>query len=143
MQTVTRSGSKAFLVPTLGVRALLVSDVQGGRTAHRLARCGSHVEVAQTLDLALERLRSDALGYDLFVMDCDGYGGMAGGERAVALLIAAEAKMRVMLVSQDFDSPALPFGQRTAVCLPTASGDEDFRRGFDHVLRDRVPMTVM
>jgi hypothetical protein len=128
---------------SMGVRVLLLSDVQGGRTAHRLACCGSHVDVAETLDLALARLRHDPMGYDLFVMDCDSYGGISGGETAVSSLIAAEAKMRVILVSRDFDEPALPFGRRTAVCLPTGVGDDDFRRGFDHVLRDRVPTAIM
>jgi hypothetical protein len=127
----------------MGIRVLLLSDVHGGRTAHRLACCGSHVDVEETLDLALARLRRDPMGYDLFVMDCDGFGGMSGGELAVASLIASEAKMRVMLVSRDFDEPALPFGRRTAVCLPTGAGDEEFRRGFDHVLRDRLPTAVM
>jgi hypothetical protein len=143
MQTAIGSGSRAFPVQPLGIRVLLLSDVHGGRTARRLACCGSHVDVEDTLDLALARLRHDPMGYDLFVMDCDGYGGLSGGEHAVSSLIASEAKMRVMLVSRDFDEPALPFGRRTAVCLPSAVGDEDFRRGFDHVLRDWVPTTVM
>jgi hypothetical protein len=137
------SGSRTFSPQTTGVRVLLLSDVPGGRTANRLARCGSHVDVEGSLDLALTRVCQDPLGYDLFVMDCDGYGGISGGEEAVSSLIAAEAKMRVMLVSRDFDAPALPFGRRTAVCLPVSSGDEDFRRGFDHVLRDRTPAVVM
>ena len=143
MQTVIGSVSKVFSAQQMGVRVLLLSDVEGGRTARRLARCGSHVDVEETLDNAITRLRHDPMGYDLFVMDCDGYGGISGGERAVSSLIAAQAKMRVMLVSRDFDEPALPFGRRTAVCLPVASGDEDFRKGFDHVLRDRLPAPVM
>jgi len=143
MQTATGSGGKAFAVRTLGVRVLLLSDANDGRTADRLAGFGSHVDVEETLDLALTRLRHDPIGYDLFVMDCDSYGGISGGELAVSSLIAAEAKMRVMLVSRDFDEPALPFGRRTAVCLPSGAGDGDFRRGFDHVLRDRMPTTVM
>jgi hypothetical protein len=143
MQTVLGSGSKVFSAQQMGVRVLLLSDVEAGRTARRLARCGSHVDVEETLEIALTRLRQDPMGYDLFVMDCDSYGGISGGERAVSSLIAAEAKMRVMLVSREFDEPALPFGRRTAVCLPVAAGDEDFRKGFDHVLRDRVPVPVM
>ncbi len=143
MQTVIGSGSKVFSAQQMGVRVLLLSDVEGGRTARRLARCGSHVDVEETLEIALTRLCQDPMGFDLFVMDCDSYGGISGGERAVSSLIAAEAKMRVMLVSREFDEPALPFGRRTAVCLPVAAGDEDFRKGFDHVLRDRVPAPVM
>ena len=143
MQTATRSRSTAFSAQAMGVRVLLLSGIRGGGTACRLVRCGSHVDVAETLELAMDRLCSDRMGYDLFVMDCDGYGGIAGGERAVASLIAAEARMRVMLVSRDFDEPSLPFGRRTAVCLPAAIGEDDFRRGLDHALRDRLPVIVM
>jgi len=143
MQSMIGFGEKTFSAQQLGVRVLLLSDLECGRTADRLARCGSLVDVEETLDTALTRLREDPMGYDLFVMDCDSFGGIPGGEKAVSSLIAAEAKMRVMLVSRDFDAPALPFGRRTAVCLPVAAGDEDFRRGFDHVLRDRVPASVM
>ena len=143
MQTVVRSGSTAYAAQAMGVRVLLLSGLPDSRTAHQLVSCGSLVDVEDTLDLALARLRNDPIGYDLFVMDCDAYGGISGGERAVCSLIAAEAKMRVMLVSRDFDEPALPLGRRTAVCLPTAVGDDDFRRGFDHVLRDRARLAVM
>jgi hypothetical protein len=143
MQIAMASGSRRFPVQVAGVRALLLTDVQDGRTAHRLARCGSLVDVTDRLDLALSRLRDDPMGYDVFVMDCDGYGGISGGELAVSSLIAAEAKMRVLLVSREFDEPALPFGRRTAVCLPTAVGEDDFCKGFAHVLRDRVPSAMM
>ena len=91
----------------------------------------------------MEAVLDDPLGYDLFVMDCDAFGGIAAAERAIATLIAAEARMRVMLVSREFDVPAYPLGRRTAVCLPDPVPEPGFRRGFDHVLRDRVPVTLM
>jgi hypothetical protein len=142
MQTAVGPGSRAF--PTqMGIRVLLLSDSEDGTTACRLVDCGSHVEVEDALDAALRRLCRDPIGYDLFVMDCDGYGGLTGGERAVSSLIAAAAKMRVMLVSRDFDVPALPCGRRSAVCLPVSADDEDFRLGYQHVLRDRLPVPVM
>ena len=142
MQTAIESGSRAFPV-MMGVRVLLLSEAEGGQTASRLAGCGSHVDLEDGLDSALSRLSRDPIGYDLFVMDCDGFGGVSGGVHAVSSLIAAEAKMRVMLVSREFDAPALPFGQRAAVCLPAAVGDEEFRKGYEHVLRDRVRTPIM
>ena len=143
MQPAIRTGGRTFSAQVMGARVLLVADVQDGPIANRLARCGSLVDTEETMELALRRLRDDPLGYDLFVMDCDSCGGVAGGERAVASLIAADARMRVMLVSAEFDAPALPLGRRTAVCLPAAVEDEEFRRGYDHVLRDKVPQAVM
>ena len=82
------------------------------------------------------------LNLRLFVMDCDAFGGIAGAEQAISTLIAGEAKMRVMLVSREFDVPAYPLGRRTAVCLPEDVSDTSFRIGFDHVLRDRAAITM-
>jgi hypothetical protein len=143
MQTAVETGRKTYPTARPGVRVLLLSDREGGPTASRLARCGSLVDVEDALETALARLRRDPMGYDLFVMDCDGYGGISGGERAVCSLIAAEARLRVMLLSCEFEVPALPFGRRAAVCLPATAGDAEFRMGFDHVLRDREPVVVM
>jgi hypothetical protein len=142
MQTAIGIGSKAFPAQ-MGVRILLLSASDGGPTESRLAGCGGHVDVAGALDVALSRLSRDPIGYDLFVMECDGFGGISGGVHAVSSLVAAEAKMRVMLLSEEFEAPALPFGRRAAVCLPVAAGEEEFRKGYQHVLRDRSPLPIM
>ena len=112
------------------------------RTGQRLAGFGSTVDVADDLEGAVATILDDPFGYDLFVMDCDGFGGIAGAEQAISSLIAGDAKMRVMLVSREFDVPAYPLGRRTAVCLPQDVSDASFRIGFDHVLRDRAVMTM-
>ena len=143
MQTVIRSGQRAYPTQPMGVRVVLLTDVQDGRTAHRLARCGGIVDVEATLDAALSRVLDDPMGYDLFVMDCDAYGGLAGAELAVSSLIAADAKMRVMLVSRDFDEQAAPVGRRPAVSRRAACREGESRRGFDYVVRDKTPMAIM
>jgi len=127
---------------TMGVRVMLLSDHAEGRTGQRLADYGSVVDVADGLDGAVTAILDDPFGYDLFVMDCDGFGGIAGAEQAISSLIAGDAKMRVMLVSREFDVPAYPLGRRTAVCLPEDVSDTSFRIGFDHVLRDRAAITM-
>lgn len=142
MQTFVQTGRQVFPSHTLGVRVMLLSDRPDSLTARRLAGYGSHVDVADSLEVALTAILNDRFGYDLFVMDCDGFGGMAGAEQAVSALIAGDAKMRVMLVSRDFDVPVYPLGRRTAVCLPDDVSEASFRIGFDHVLRDRVAVTM-
>jgi hypothetical protein len=126
-----------------GVRVLLLTDAPQGPTAQRLAGLGGLVDIRDSLATALTDILNDALGYDLFVMDCDGFGGIQAGERAIAALIAAEARMRVMLVSLAFDSPAFPMGQRAVVCLPHDCHEASFRRGYDHALRDRQRVLMM
>lgn len=142
MQTFIQTNRHPVQPHTLGVRVMLLTDHQDGRTARLLAQYGSVVDIAEQLDEAIATVLEDSLGYDLFVMDCDGFGGIAGAEQAVAALIAGEAKMRVMLVSREFDVPAYPLGRRTAVCLPEDVSDASFRIGFDHVLRDRAALIM-
>jgi hypothetical protein len=127
---------------TLGVRVMVLTDQGEGRTCQRLAEYGSLVDARDDLQEAVSTILQDRVGYDLFVMDCDGFGGIAGAEKAISALIAGDAKMRVMLVSREFDVPAYPLGRRTAVCLPEDVSDASFRIGFDHVLRDRATVTM-
>jgi hypothetical protein len=122
---------------------MLLTDQPQGESAQRLARYGSLVQAEGELFTALSAVLEDPMGFDLFVMECDAFGGIAGAEKAISTLIAAEARMRFMLVCRDFDVPAYPLGRRTAVCLPNPATEASFRRGFDHVLRDRVAITLM
>ncbi len=127
----------------MGVRVMVLTDRPDGETASRLASYGSLVEIRPALPEAVSGLLEDRIGYDLFVMDCDAFGGIPAAEHAIAALIAADARMRVILVSAEFDAPAYPLGRRTAVCLPKSVTDSAFRQGFDHVLRDRVVRQIM
>lgn len=142
MQTFIQTDRQRVQPHTMGVRVMLLSDHAEGRTGRRLADYGSVVDVADELDDAVTAILDDPFGYDLFVMDCDAFGGIAGAEQAISSLIAGDAKMRVMLVSREFDVPAYPLGRRTAVCLPEDVSDTSFRIGFDHVLRDRTAITM-
>ncbi len=142
VQTFIQTNRQNIASHTLGVRVMLLTDQSDSPTAQRLAGYGSQVDVANVLEDAVAGILNDRFGYDLFVMDCDGFGGIAGAEQAISALIAGDAKMRVMLVSRDFDVPVYPLGRRTAVCLPDDVSDASFRIGFDHVLRDRAAVTM-
>jgi hypothetical protein len=125
------------------VRVMLLTDRPDGVTARRLVSYGSLVDVEERLEDAVAGIVGDAIGYDLFVMDCDAFGGLAGAENAVASLISAQARMRIMLISGDFDVPAYPMGLRSAVSLPETTPEPLFRRGYDHALRDRNAVRIM
>lgn len=142
MQTFIQTGRQQVQTHTLGVRVMLLTADAEGHTGRRLAEYGSVVDVCDDLEDAVSTILDDPFGYDLFVMECDGFGGITGAEQAISSLIAGDAKMRVMLVSREFDVPAYPLGRRTAVCLPQDVSDASFRIGFDHVLRDRAVMTM-
>lgn len=142
MQTFMQTDRQKPAPHTLGVRVMVLTDQGDGLTCQRLAAYGSLVDASDDLEEAVSAILEDRVGYDLFVMDCDAFGGIAGAERAISALIAGDAKMRVMLVSREFDVPAYPLGRRTAVCLPEDVSDASFRIGFDHVLRDRAVVTM-
>jgi hypothetical protein len=142
VQTFIQTDRQKVAPHTLGVRVMLLTDNADGVTGQRLSDYGSLVETADDLQDAVTAVLRDRFGYDLFVMECDSFGGITGAERAIAGLIAGDAKMRVMLVSREFDVPVYPLGRRTAVCLPEDVSDASFRIGFDHVLRDRVAVTM-
>lgn len=143
MQFSARPDQPTLQRHPMGVRVMVLTDCPDGQTASRLASFGSLVETATTLPTALGAIINDRIGYDLFVMDCDAFGGIPAAEKAVAALIAADARMRVILISAGFDTPAYPFGRRTAVSLPDMASDSAFRMGFDHVLRDREAWHVI
>jgi hypothetical protein len=142
VQTFIQTDRQKVSPHTLGVRVMLLTDHSDGLTEQRLANYGSLIDTTNDLQDAVAAILGDRFGYDLFVMDCDGFGGIVGAERAISALIAGDAKMRVMLISQEFDVPAYPLGRRTAVCLPDDVSDASFRIGFDHVLRDRAAVTL-
>jgi hypothetical protein len=142
VQTFVQTNRQQVPQHTMGVRVKLLTHHTQSRTGQRLAEFGSLVDVSETLEDALSSILDDPLGFDLFVMDCDAFGGIPGAERAISSLIAADARMRVMLVSREFDVPAYPLGRRSAVCLPDDVSDASFRIGFDHVLRDRAQITM-
>jgi hypothetical protein len=142
VQTFIQTSRQPVQPHTLGVRVMLLTEHAEGRTGRRLADYGSVIDVADDLEDAVSAILDDPFGYDLFVMECDGFGGIAGAEQAISTLIAGAAKMRVILVSREFDVPAYPLGRRTAVCLPEDVSDASFRIGFDHVLRDRAAITM-
>lgn len=138
-------GMKEPVQPRLGhlVRVMLLTDQPDGTSARRLAGLACLCECENDQQTALSKVIADPVGYDLFVMDCDPFGGIAAGEEAVAALIAANARMRVMLISREFDMPAYPWGRRSAVCLPNPVSEGAFRFGFNHVMRDWVLPTMM
>jgi hypothetical protein len=143
MRTLARTGSRQIPAHCFGVRVMLLAERAEGVTAQRLADYGSLVDTETEFYAALSAILDDPMGYDLFVMECDAFGGVEAAERAIATLIAAEAKMRVILISQEFDAPAYPMGRRAAVSLPDSVAEASFRIGFDHVLRDRVALRLV
>lgn len=124
-----------------GVRVLLLTADPGGPDGHigrRIAALGGAVDCEQETFAALSAMIDDPRGYGLFVMDCDGFGGLEAGLRAVGLLRRVTARIpailvcggcRVQMFPQERAEPILLRAPLTAVAL---------RVGFEHALRDRI-----
>lgn len=126
-----------------GIRSMLLTDQgESGPIASRLAGLGSKVEVSQELFSALEALIEDPAGYGLFVMDCDCFGGIGAGRKAVALLGGLARRVPVILVSAECGQQVFPEnrGEPTMLRLPLSA--VSLRVGFQHALRDRLTMRM-
>jgi hypothetical protein len=125
-----------------GKRVLYLSADRDSRTQSVLTGYGCIVDGEVALQSAIFAMTHDPVGYDLFVMDCDGLGGVDAGVRTVARLIKEGARMRIVLISREFDEAAFPLGKRAVVSLPKPVDDAQLRMGFDHALRDFHTWTV-
>lgn len=123
----------------LGVRVLLLAQeaAQGGLTA-RIAALGGRVEAEHELYAGLSMLLDDPGGYGLFVMACDGYGGISGGYRAFSRLSAVTQRIPVILISSDCRQQTFPADRGAPVLLRSPLSAVSLRIGLEYALRDRL-----
>lgn len=122
-----------------GVRVLLLSpDGAEGRVSERIAGLGGVVEGETDLYAAVELLNDDATGFGLFVMECDGFGGLEAGRRALAMTGRAVERMPVILVSSDVSLQTFPEQRQAPVLLRAPLSAVSLRVGFEHALRERL-----
>lgn len=121
-----------------GIRVLLVATEGAEAAISRIAGLGGTVERADELFTGLDAAMDDPSGYGLFVMLCDGIGGLAAGMRAFALLRAAGCRMPVILASSECDSQHFPDDLDAPVILRAPFSSVALRIGFEHALRDRL-----
>ena len=126
-----------------GVRTMLLTNQnEDGPIASRLGGLGSKVEAARELFAALEALIEDPAGYGLFVRDCDGFGGVDAGIKAVAMLGGLARRIPVILVSAGFSTQTFPEDRGEPTCLRAPISVVSLRVGFEHALRDRLALRI-
>lgn len=128
----------------LGIRSMLLTQQdENGVIASRLAWLGSKVELSQERLSALEALINDPAGYGLFVMDCDGFGGITAGLKAVAMLGGLARRIPVILVSAECSQQSFPENRGEPTLLRAPLSVVSLRVGFEHALRDRLTMRMI
>ncbi len=124
-----------------GVRVLLLSAAEsvGGRTtANRIAGFGGLVETQTEMFAALEALIDDPQGYGLFIIDCDGMGGIEAGRKAFSMLGEQTCRLPVILISRECTEQMFPDDRTAPILLRAPVSALSMRIGFDHALRERI-----
>jgi hypothetical protein len=124
-----------------GVRVMLLSPNGGegpGRIADRISGFGGLIEAEADIFAAIEAMQSDGTGYGLFVMECDAYGGLEAGRRAVAMMGRAAERTRVILISREVQVQTFPEDIAQPILLRSPMSAVSLRVGFEHALRDRL-----
>jgi hypothetical protein len=133
-------GQEADLVG-LGVHVLLLSGSPAGAagpTAQRISAMGGRLQIEAEYYAALAALHDDPADYGLFVMDCDDFGGLEVGRRAVALLGRLERPMPCILLGRAAAEQEFPTATTAPVILRAPVSAVSMRVGLEHALRGRL-----
>jgi hypothetical protein len=89
-------------------RALLAAAAGQGAASHqRLLALGAEVEVHEQLYDAVAALADDPRAAHVLVVDCDGFGGVAGALRIIRQAQGAEPVVPVFLITKDCAEQAI------------------------------------
>lgn len=140
MQVFRSSPDDHVAVVGWSLRVLLLTvDPRGaqGAVGARVAGFGGRVEAQDELFTALAAIIDDPTGYDLFVMECDGLGGLEAGRRAVALLGQAARPITSILIGADCGEQCFPDARTMPIELRAPLSGVAMRVALDHATRDR------
>ena len=144
MQQIRSFEPEGIAPVSLGMRVMLVTmDACDGPLARRLAGLGGHVECHAELFTGLSQLIDDPYGYGLFVVDCEGFGGLDPVRRACLALAEQSMRVPVILVSRDCPNQVFPTDRHAPVVLRSPLSAVSLRVGFEHALRDRLALRAI
>ena len=128
---------KATLVGR-GVRVLMLNGGVDSAAEARVTELGGKVESEAELYTALAAMMDDPLGYGLFVMNTDAFGGIEAGLRAFQMLRAADVRIPVILVGRECGRQIFPEERSAPIQLQAPLSMVSLRVGIEHALHDRV-----
>jgi len=101
------------------------------------------LEHSQEMYEALEAVIEDPAGYGLFVLDCDDFGGIEAGRKAVTMMGELAQRLPVILISKECQEQSFPQGRGAATMLRAPLSSVSLRVGFEHALRDRLSVRLI
>lgn len=123
-----------------GVRVLVLAAADAAdkdALTARLRATGAEVEPADEIYSALSDLMDDPGDYGLFVMDCDGFGGLEAGRRAAALLGQLKHPVPAILLTRDCAEQRFPDDWREPAVLRAPVSAISLRVGMEQLLHHR------
>lgn len=138
MQVFRTSAQDGCALVGLGLRVLLLSAAAESATARRLAGFGGRVETEAEMFAALSAMIDDPAGYGLFVMECDAFGGLDAGRRAVALLGQDARRIPAILIGAEVGTQVFPEEPGQAVELRAPVSAVALRVAMEHAARGRL-----
>lgn len=124
----------------LGARVLLLATEEGeaARLSRLIAGFGGLVDHEVELYSALSSIIDDPRDWDLFVVACDGLGGVEAGRRAHRMLGTLVERMPTILVSEDCAEQTFPETREEPILLRARMSAVALRLGMEHALRGRM-----
>ena len=119
-----------------GIQAMVAShDGAQGSTAQRIGNLGGRVTHHLELYDALSALMDDPRAAHVLVVDCDGYGGLAIGRRAFAMLSEEVERFPVILISSECREQTFPIAREAPIVLRAPVSAVALRVAFDKSFR--------
>lgn len=127
-----------------GIRVMLLSPSgEDSVLARRLQGLGGIIEYTDEMFSALEAMIDDPAGYGLFVLECDSFGGLEAGHKAVAMMADVVRRIPVILISADCGAQYFPPDRGLPTILRAPVSAVALRVGFEHALRDRLAVRLI
>ncbi len=124
----------------LGVRVLLLASEQSeaASLSGLIAGFGGRVEHDTEMYTALSAVIDDPRDWDLFVVACDGLGGLEVGRRAHRMLGAVAERVPTILVSDSCEQQTFPEERTEPILLRSRMSAAAMRLGMEHALRGKM-----
>ena len=124
----------------IGARVLLLAPDEGeaDRLSRLIAGFGGLVDQEVELYAALSAVIDDPRDWDVFVVACDGLGGVDVGRRAHRMLGDVVDRMPTILISEECDKQIFPETRGEPILLRARMSAAAMRLGMEHALRGRM-----
>ena len=138
MQVIRHQDRDSAGLVGLGARVLLLAPQANEALFRRIAGLGGRVDLEVELYSALDALINDPADWDLFVMDCDAFGGLDAGRRAFAMLGLAAERVPMILASAECQTQVFPEDRRAPILLRAPATATSLRVAMEHALHNRL-----